>query len=112
MNLDWIVLVNGVQQGPYSAMELKKHPGVNLESLVRKKNETKWTAIRFIPELKKLFEKRALSKPLHCQNKDKQRLPLPEDLTLSLPHPDPFFSYFWLIVSLFFIIYSYYFIYG
>lgn len=52
----WFIKVDDIEEGPFSFAELKRHPRLTPDTLVRKKGSSLWTLIRHVAELKKVFE--------------------------------------------------------
>lgn len=90
----WYLWVNGKEEGPYSFNEIRCHPALTPNLLVRQEGSKQWVPIRNVPELKQLFEDaEELTLPEKEENIGK---PDGDELTLSLQEPSPF--WFWLLV--------------
>ena len=101
----WFIEINGIREGPYSIRDLKRHKLVTPDTLVWKEGFTKWTKIRFVPELKDVFtdehppEKQKISPPITPTGKD--------ELVLDLQRGFPPYL-FWLIMALLLLSYFFY----
>jgi hypothetical protein len=106
MNKEWLILVNGVEEGPFTIKELKRHPHVSPDTLVRKLEWKEWVAARQVSELKDLFKDETAPKLLNGKK-------TPADLStdqaaLTIDHQDPFHPYLWMLLILSIIIYLIY----
>jgi hypothetical protein len=52
----WFILVQDQQQGPFSLQDLKYHSQFTPDTLVRKKEWSRWIPARFVQELEELFK--------------------------------------------------------
>ena len=56
MDKVWFIEINGNKEGPYSYSDLKNDPRLTPDTLIWKKGYSRWVPIRYVSELKKLFE--------------------------------------------------------
>jgi GYF domain 2 len=106
MKKEWFIKINNKEEGPFSSKELKRHPLVTPDTLVRKKNQSSWIPIRFVVELKEVFEDEPEGTPLH----EPSPIPTPigpDQATLTLQQ-DPFQFILWLLVLLIILTYTAY----
>lgn len=52
----WFIQINGNKEGPYSISELKRDRRITPNTLVWRKGFPEWVPIRFVKELKVVFE--------------------------------------------------------
>jgi hypothetical protein len=100
----WYLLIKGNKEGPFSFAELKQDLRLTPDTLVWRKGFPKWVPIRFVPELKELFEEKTPPKPIHELKKTKVPQP-PGGETIALRREPPWF-YFWLFILIIFIFYA------
>ncbi|MBT3393869.1 MAG: DUF4339 domain-containing protein [Waddliaceae bacterium] len=55
MEKEWFIKIDGEKQGPYSIEELKVHPLVTPDTLVRRKSEKQWVPAGKVEELRDVF---------------------------------------------------------
>lgn len=110
MTKEWFIFIDGNEEGPYSPDDLKRHPRVNPDTLVRKKAWKGWLAIRFIKELKEIFKDKAPKKPVKdtALNVDI----LTDQAALTISQPDPFHPFLWILLIISLVIYLIYLISG
>ncbi|MCE2983597.1 MAG: DUF4339 domain-containing protein [Parachlamydia sp.] len=104
MEKSWFIIVNNLKEGPYGVADLKRHPGVNPDTLAWKEGFPNWKPIRRIPELQILFEdEREIPKP-----PDENAKPVVEGLSdeaaLTIGQ-DPFYNFLWILVLILLIFY-------
>lgn len=92
MNKIWYIFVNGKEEGPFTDVELSRHPSFNPDTLVRREGSSSLIPARKIPELRHLFE----------DKKPKEEAPSPKIIledgdSLAISADPPFFS-FWLML--------------
>jgi hypothetical protein len=108
MNKEWFIIINGQQEGPYSLTDLKFDKRLTPDTLVWKKGFKDWTPIRYVSELKEVFEDETEEpKTIHEKLKPK---PLPQDVqqeTLTL-HNDPFQFWLWFLIIALIVFYVFY----
>lgn len=107
MNKIWFIWIDGMKEGPYNAIDLKRDPRITPDTLVWKEGFKEWKAIRHVGELKEIFKDKPESKPLH----ENTPLPIgkgaPEEEALTLQN-DPFQFYLWLLVIVLITLYLFY----
>ena len=104
---EWFISINGVQEGPYTVLELHHHMDVTPDTLVWKEGFSAWIPIRDVPELKDVFKDDPESVPLEDLVKEvkKPAFNLQQDQdTLTIQH-DPVQFFLWLLVIILFILY-------
>lgn len=111
MNNDWLILIEGKEEGPYSLRGLRAHPKVTPDTLVKKKDWKKWVAIRYVEELKDVFKDESDSPQTVNGKKILPELSQEQEV-LTLRQQDPFFSYLWLLLLILLLIYLVYFFYA
>lgn len=111
MDREWLAFIDGLEQGPYTARELSAHPLVTPDTLVRKKQWSKWVQIRHVFELREIFKDKPISEALNEKKKIKQPSLTTGNDTLTLSQPDPIFPYIWWAIVILFLIYLFYLIY-
>lgn len=98
----WYVLLNGKQYGPYTFLELRGIKALTPDTLCWREGMAEWIAIRYVPELKDLFEEEKVPPP------EEISLETPsEDLALTLPQSQPPY-YLWLILLIIVIVYAFF----
>jgi len=111
MSKEWFAIIERKELGPFAPEELFLLPHVTPDTQVKKKDWDKWIPIRHVPELQDLFKDKLPAKQTHETPSKENVISEGEDLALTLPQPDPFFTYFWIVLGLFFIIYLFYLLY-
>lgn len=110
MDKKWFIKIQGKEEGPFNYKELKRHPFLTPDTLVRKKNQMTWIPIRFVAELKEIFEDSLQGSSLHepsiC-NPLSQEPNGQELVTLTLSQ-DPFQFVLWFIILLIILSYIFY----
>ncbi len=104
---EWFILINGIQEGPYSIKDLKRHSQLTPDTLVRKRGWKDWVAIRHVLELKDVFKDEPSPQLLNGKKS------APGDLTsdqaaLTISQQDPFHPYLWILLIVSFLIYLIY----
>lgn len=94
----WFIDVDGKLIGPFSVSQLRSFPGITPDTLVWREGFKKSLPIRFLPELRELFED---AEPLHPEPEEEPRLFRPpavpaEELALDMGPIPPF----WVLVFL------------
>lgn len=111
---EWFILIEGgKQEGPFTELELRKHPFVTPDTLVWKEGFDGWVAIRYVPELKEIFKDDPESIPVEDIIKPK-KLPLDlknEQDVLAL-QSDPMQFFIWVLIIILILFYIYYHFYG
>lgn len=107
MQKEWYILIEGQKEGPFSLPELKQDPRLTPDTLVWRKGFKDWVAIRFVPELKAVFEDEPESKPLHEEAEPPTPTNLPTEETLAI-RQDPPQLFLWIIVLILLILYLFY----
>lgn len=96
----WYIKLNDREEGPLSVAELRCHPAVTPDTLVRREGEVEWRPLREVKELADIFQDNENEKP-----PPKPPIPLEGDeLTMDLLEPSPF--RFWLLAIIIVLIYT------
>lgn len=105
---EWFILINFVEEGPYSINELKKDLRLSPSTLVRRKDMKEWQAIGSIAELKDVFkdDERDILEEAPDHSKEYEDMP-DSQLTLTV-QSDPGNFIIWLIIILVIIIWVYF----
>jgi hypothetical protein len=103
----WFIKINDLEEGPYSISDLKRDPRVTPATLVRKAGEKEWRPIRFVPELKAVFED---DEPEENENKLLPKKYPQNELVIDM-RLDPSFL-FWILIALIVALYLLYQFYG
>ena len=97
MKKEWYILIGDQKEGPYTPADLKNHPGVTPDTLACKEGFKEWVPIRFIPELKFIFEEEPSVQPVK-EETPKANVAIPSDeATLTLKQ-DPFQFFLWILL--------------
>lgn len=107
---EWFIIVDNQQKGPYSLLDLKKHPQFTPDTLVWKKGFKEWTRARFVPELRNLFKDDPEPCPLHEQKDGKTvkgEIAQESQATLTLQQ-DPYQFLLWILLILIIILYTFF----
>lgn len=96
----WFIQINGVQEGPFSALQLRYDSRVNPDTLVWKKGWKAWVPLREVPELNIIFED---EEPLVEPKKNIFQKMGKEELAISIQRDPPLL--FWVIIILIIFIY-------
>lgn len=106
---EWFISIDGKQEGPFTALELKRHPFVTPDTLVWRQGLPSWIAIRYIPELKEVFKDEPDSEPTEERIKPTKHvfpdLKQQED-TLTVER-DPFQFFIWLLIIAIILFYTF-----
>lgn len=90
----WYLWLDGKEEGPYSFTDLRSHPVLSPDLLVRKEGSSQWLALRNYPELQQLFED---PKEIIPEEKEPPTLPSEGD-ELTLSYQDPSSFWFWIVI--------------
>jgi GYF domain 2 len=114
MDKIWYILIDSVEEGPFSAKELFGDKRVSLDTLVWKEGLEKWIPLRNVSELRKLFEKRESSfKEEETKEEEQEHETYPSQGELVLDYrKGPNFFLIWLMIALILILYLLYEIYA
>lgn len=106
MDQIWFIQIDGTQEGPFSALQLRYDHRITPNTLVWKKGWTKWIPLRNVPELQIIFSD---EEPLEVPGSKKILGDLngKEELAIDLQRDYPP-SIFWFLLILAIIIYLYY----
>lgn len=87
----WFIIVENLQEGPYSLFDLKSDRRFTPDTLVWTKGFKEWTPARFVPEMREIFKDESKPQPLHGPiNHSKSDLGKDTLATLTMqqdPHP-------------------------
>lgn len=106
MKKEWFVKVDNRESGPFSIQDLKHDPRVNPDTLVRRIDQLHWTPMRFVLELKEVFEDEPVGTPLH--ETGKTPLNVNQDLATLAIQQDPSQFFLWMLILLIIFIYTLY----
>lgn len=56
MDKIWYIKIHGSREGPYSIMDLRRDKRITPDTLVWRQGFDRWQKIRYVPELKAVFE--------------------------------------------------------
>ena len=93
----WFLLVEDLEEGPFSFEQLAKHPDLNANSLVRLEGESHWSKAKDREELKELFKKQEPKSPQ--VEMDDTQIGTGGEIVLSL-NKDPSQFFLWLLLIL------------
>lgn len=105
MDKIWFVLINNVQEGPFSFDDLKSDHRLTPDTLAWREGFTEWKKIREILELKELFQESSSE-----EEGDKDELkplktePLQDELVLDMGQAQPPYI-LWLLLALITLLY-------
>jgi hypothetical protein len=107
----WFIKVDDAEEGPFTPTDLKRHPRITPDTLVRKDGSSQWTPIRYVAELKEIFDDAPLT-PTLTPSEDEtlatDAIQVEKDeLLLDCPYDSPPFL-FWLLMMLIVLIYTSY----
>ncbi len=107
---EWYCLFRGRKEGPYSFLELKRHPRLTPDTLVWKKGFHEWVRAGQVRELQKIFKDEKRGKGSQ-KKKGEERPPREVEILDTGQNPGPSFWIYVLIVVivLLFIVYSIFF---
>ena len=94
----WYILIDEVEEGPFSSKELWFDARVNLETLVWKEGFRDWTPIKNVKELRKYFPSDSSSEKKD-EKKDAKALGTQNEIALDYSN-DPNFFFFLILVAL------------
>lgn len=103
---EWFIFINGIQQGPYTLLELRHHDDVTPDTLVWKEGFVDWIPIRNVPELKEIFKDEQEPTPIEIKGFKKKLGDLNQDQEALALQRDPTQFFLWLVIILLFIIYT------
>ncbi|MFQ5729548.1 MAG: DUF4339 domain-containing protein [Waddliaceae bacterium] len=103
MDKIWYIIIDGIEEGPYSIRELSLNSRVNLDTIAWKEGFDSWKAIRDIPELRALFEEEPPKEEEGEESKAGGLVPQ-EELVLDL-QKEPSFFFLWVIIAVIIIFY-------
>ena len=110
MEKGWFIKVDDAEEGPFTPAELKCHPRLTPDTLVRREGSSQWTPIRYIVELKEVFEDAPAPTEEEAPPLDDAVKIEEEELLLDWPEDSPPFLFF-IMVMLLILIYSSYHLY-
>ncbi len=105
---EWFINIDGKEHGPLSIRDLKRHPEISPDTLVRHVTWTEWRRIRQVPELKEVFEEK---KPSSSTDEEEDAAALQGsgagELILDADQGNfPF--YIWVLIALLVLLYTWY----
>lgn len=106
MSKEWYIKIKGLQQGPFSIEDLKKHPDITPDTLVWKQGFAEWMPISKVKELQDLFkdqDKNGKGK----KKEEPKELPAPitpDGLVIDMRR-DPPNIILWILLALFLLLY-------
>lgn len=108
---EWFIVIENLQEGPYSLSELKRDKRFTPDTWVWKKGFKEWVAARFVPEMHDVFkDESAEPQALHDPKKDnviKPELGQPDQAILTMQQ-DPQPLLIWILILLLIILYTFY----
>lgn len=108
MDKEWYIRLNGVEAGPFSIRELKRHPLFTPDTWVRKIHSFQWLLARDCQELKAAFEDEIPAQEEEEETKSLSKKKLTgEELVISYQEEPPVY-YFITIILLLLLVYLYY----
>lgn len=105
MDKIWYILIDGQKEGPYNVQDLRRHFRVTPDTLVWKEGFKDWIQIRYVPELKALFEDTEEEEPEEPKRSFKPSAD--SQLALAVRSEPPTFL-FWLVIILIIVAYVFY----
>jgi hypothetical protein len=105
---EWYISLEGKSKGPYTALELKRHPAVTPDTLVWKPGFEDWVPIRNVVELKEVFKDDPESVPLDELFSPPKKLPAKVDQDVLVLGSDPFQFFMWLLIISLILIYIFF----
>ncbi len=84
MDKIWFIKIDSHEEGPFSLLDLRRHPSVTPDTLVWKEGFKEWIPIRKVKELKSVFEDAEEASPPKENNKPKLGPILNQDEQLAL----------------------------
>lgn len=104
MDKIWLIIIDGISEGPYSITELKRHRQFTPDTLAKHIYAEHWVQARFIPELTKVFEDDEPEETGGTEEEPTQKEVAPNDeIVIDWREPPQFF---WLIVVLVLLTYT------
>ena len=105
---EWYCLFKGKKEGPYSLMELRRHPRFTPDTFVWRKGFSKWVKASTVREIAKIF--REEEKRSENQKKGpEKRTSRGDDILAAIQTPPPYFWLFaFIMIIIFLLFYSYY----
>jgi hypothetical protein len=97
MKKEWYIIIDDQKEGPYTPIDLKIHPKVTPDTLAWKEGLKEWIAIRFISELKFIFEDESSVKPVKVEPVKTSADLISDEATLTLKQ-DPFQYFLWILL--------------
>ncbi|MBA3721863.1 MAG: DUF4339 domain-containing protein [Parachlamydiaceae bacterium] len=100
MNKEWYILIDSKQEGPFTLLELKRHPLITPDTLVWRPGFEKWVPIRQVADLKEVFKDEPEAVPLEdlVKPKSQSTSDLKQDQDTLAIQLEPFQFYIWLLV--------------
>lgn len=108
MEKKWFIEINGIAQGPYSILDLKRDHRITPDTLVWRAGFPKWVMMRYVPELKEVFKDKPSNNKKEPEKKGKKLgHPTKDELAIDMrKHVPPYI--FWVLIGLVLIIYIIY----
>lgn len=110
----WYIYLEGKKEGPYDIPDLRNHPKVTPDTLAWKMGYKEWVPIRKIFELQDVFKDEEQEKnPDNPDNPEQDKLPKSlkpqtvDDEAVALRYEPPG-SYFWILIAILIIFYTFY----
>lgn len=110
MNNKWFIIINGKEEGPYTATDLRNHPYVTPDTLACPAGLSTWTPIRNIEELSDIFKDDDEAEPIQERFVPKKggESILSQDEEVAFLRQDPYQFWLWLLVIILVLIYVLY----
>jgi hypothetical protein len=101
---EWYIKIKGEQQGPYSPDELKIHPDVTPDTLVRKEGSDVWAPLSQVKELEDLFKDPGVTDQIDQLPEENIDSVTPDGLVIDSRREPPN-ALLWLLIAIFLLLY-------
>lgn len=107
---EWYLLIGGQKEGPYTLLELRNNRLITPDTLIWKEGFRQWVAIRYVPELKILFQDEKEEEPPADVVKEGEAKSAvdSQETTLAIRYEPPYKLYFWLLIVILMVCYTIY----
>lgn len=103
---EWLIKIDGKEEGPLSIRQLKRHPFVTPDTPVRHINWSYWSRMRDVEELEKIFKE---DEPPPQEEEEKPPVAPAGYGELILEAEQSGFPFFvWLLIALLVLVYTWY----
>jgi len=107
----WYILIEDIEEGPFSSRELFFDNRVTLDTLVWKEGYGNWVPLRLVDELRELFEEKPRPREEEPEEAEHNGISPQDELVLDYSR-DPNFLFLWLVIILVLVCYLVYKLYG